>query len=121
MSLKDSAVLSDISKAKARGESADQMAVRAASDPSSSTSTTTVIAEVSPQARSLVGAELIKQIYGEYEATLRESNSLDFDDLLVFGLKLFTENPNILESCHHILVDEFQVNSVQLRGGQVYS
>jgi DNA helicase-2/ATP-dependent DNA helicase PcrA len=47
MSLKDRAVLSDISKAKARGESADDMAIRAAQEPSTSTSTLTVIAEVS--------------------------------------------------------------------------
>lgn len=45
--LRDSAVLSEISKAKAKGESPDDMAVRAASDPSSSTSTLVHIAEVS--------------------------------------------------------------------------
>lgn len=50
------------------------------------------------------------QLYGEYEAALREANSLDFDDLLVFGLRLFTEAPRVLESCRHILVDEFQVS-----------
>lgn len=47
MSLKDNAVLSEISKAKAKGESPDDMAIRAASDPSSSTSTLAFIAEVS--------------------------------------------------------------------------
>jgi DNA helicase-2/ATP-dependent DNA helicase PcrA len=46
MSLKDTAVLSEISKAKAKGESPDDMAIRAASDPSSSTSTLAFIAEV---------------------------------------------------------------------------
>jgi hypothetical protein len=51
MSLKDRAVLSDISKAKARGESADAMAIRAAQEPSSSTSTLAVIAEVGPPSR----------------------------------------------------------------------
>lgn len=48
------------------------------------------------------------QLYGEYELALRESNSLDFDDLLVFGLKLFRSHPGVLEHCRHILVDEFQ-------------
>ncbi|KAI9632622.1 P-loop containing nucleoside triphosphate hydrolase protein [Dioszegia hungarica] len=96
ISLKDRAVLSDISKAKSRGETADAMAIRAMNEPSASTSTTAVIAE----------------IYGEYEASLRESNSLDFDDLLVYGLKLFTGSPGILASCHHILVDEFQDTNV---------
>ncbi len=46
MSLKDTAVLSEISKAKAKEESLDEMAVRAATDPSSSTSTLSIIAEV---------------------------------------------------------------------------
>lgn len=45
--LKEMAVLSEISKAKAKEESPDDMAVRAASDPSSSTSTLVHIAEVS--------------------------------------------------------------------------
>ena len=51
------------------------------------------------------------QLYAEYETALRESNSLDFDDLLVFGLRLFREVPKVLESCRHILVDEFQVST----------
>ncbi|WVQ93444.1 hypothetical protein IAU59_000518 [Kwoniella sp. CBS 9459] len=92
ISLKEGAVLSEISKAKAKEESPDGMAIRAAQDPSSSTSTTAIIAE----------------LYMEYELALRESNSLDFDDLLVFGLELFRTAPRILESCRHILVDEFQ-------------
>jgi len=45
--LKDTAVLSEISKAKAREETPDGMAMRAALDPSSSTSTLSFIAEVS--------------------------------------------------------------------------
>jgi DNA helicase-2/ATP-dependent DNA helicase PcrA len=52
--LKDTAVLSEISKAKAREETPDGMAVRAATDPSSSTNTLAFIAEVSllPRAQS---------------------------------------------------------------------
>lgn len=45
--LKDTAVLSEISKAKAREETPDGMALRAATDSSSSTSTLSFIAEVS--------------------------------------------------------------------------
>ncbi|WWC68615.1 uncharacterized protein I206_102545 [Kwoniella pini CBS 10737] len=96
ISLKEGVVLSEISKAKAREESPDQMAIRAAQDPSSSTSTSSIIAE----------------LYGEYEANLRESNCLDFDDLLVFGLRLFRNAPRILDSCKHILVDEFQDTNI---------
>lgn len=50
------------------------------------------------------------QLYGEYEAALRASNSLDFDDLLVFGLRLFRTAPRVISHCKHILVDEFQVS-----------
>ncbi|WWD16482.1 hypothetical protein CI109_100908 [Kwoniella shandongensis] len=92
ITLKEGAVLSEISKAKAKEESPDAMAIRAAQDPSSSTNTLAVIAE----------------LYAEYEAGLREANSLDFDDLLVFGVKLFRTAPRVLEGCRHILVDEFQ-------------
>jgi DNA helicase-2/ATP-dependent DNA helicase PcrA len=49
ISLKENAVLSEISKAKAKEESADGMAMRAAQDPSSSTNTLAVIAEVRPR------------------------------------------------------------------------
>jgi DNA helicase-2/ATP-dependent DNA helicase PcrA len=55
-----------------------------------------------------------EQIYRQYEETLRSADSLDFDDLLLFGLKLFRAAPKILEDCKHILVDEFQdTNSTQ--------
>jgi len=50
MSLKEGAVLSEISKAKAKEESPDGMAIRAAQDPSSSTNTLSIIAEVCAQA-----------------------------------------------------------------------
>jgi DNA helicase-2/ATP-dependent DNA helicase PcrA len=45
--LKDTVVLSEISKAKAREETPDGMQMRAATDPSSSTNTLSFIAEVS--------------------------------------------------------------------------
>lgn len=50
------------------------------------------------------------QLYSEY---LLASNHLDFDDLLVYGLKLFSKFPDCLEvDC--VLVDEFQdTNLVQ--------
>lgn len=93
ISFKEGAVLSDISKAKAKGETPERMEIRAAQD-NGDTSTLTIIAE----------------LYGEYELALREAGALDFDDLLLFGLRLFREQPDILESCAHILVDEFQVS-----------
>jgi DNA helicase II / ATP-dependent DNA helicase PcrA len=49
---------------------------------------------------------LVGEIYAEYEQTLRKSNSLDFDDLLLFGLRLFREYTGAVEWCQHVLVDE---------------
>ncbi|KAJ7929059.1 P-loop containing nucleoside triphosphate hydrolase protein [Mycena leptocephala] len=46
------------------------------------------------------------------KTALRRSNSLDFDDLLLFGVKLFTEHPPATSWCRHVLVDEFQDTNV---------
>ncbi len=64
--------------------------------------------------------ELVVQVYHEYQKKLKELNSLDFGDLLVFTVKLLEEKPLILERLQnrfkHILVDEFQdTNLVQYR------
>jgi DNA helicase II / ATP-dependent DNA helicase PcrA len=48
----------------------------------------------------------VAKIYRDYQATLRKNNSLDFDDLLVFGVKLFRGHKRVLEWCRHVLVDE---------------
>ncbi|WVQ79155.1 hypothetical protein IAT38_001251 [Cryptococcus sp. DSM 104549] len=92
MTLKDGTVLSEISKAKAKAETPRGMAARAAKDKNMMTSTLRVIA----------------QLYEEYEKALRENNSLDFDDLLLLGLRLFKEAPRVVADIKHILVDEFQ-------------
>jgi DNA helicase-2/ATP-dependent DNA helicase PcrA len=53
-----------------------------------------------------------------YASALKAYNAVDFDDLLVFTLRLFREFPEVLarwrERCRHVLVDEFQdTNAVQ--------
>ncbi|TCD65239.1 hypothetical protein EIP91_002947 [Steccherinum ochraceum] len=61
-----------------------------------------------------VTARVVAEIYGEYQRILRKSNSLDFDDLLVFGVRLFREHTDVGAWCKHILVDEFQdTNTIQ--------
>jgi DNA helicase II / ATP-dependent DNA helicase PcrA len=55
-----------------------------------------------------------------YIAKKLETNSMDFDDLLVLTVRLFEENPDVLElyqnRFRHVLVDEYQdTNSVQGR------
>ncbi|HOJ18624.1 MAG TPA: UvrD-helicase domain-containing protein [Ignavibacteriaceae bacterium] len=52
------------------------------------------------------------EVYVEYQKRLRENNSMDFDDLLLKPIELFSNNPKILtkyrKKFSYILVDEFQ-------------
>jgi len=56
--------------------------------------------------------ELIKKCYNLYQQALIQANALDFDDLLLYPLKLFDSYPEILEKYRnifqYILVDEYQ-------------
>ncbi len=56
--------------------------------------------------------KLVAEVYEEYENTLQKNNSLDFDDLLILPIKLFSERHDILESYQekykYILIDEYQ-------------
>lgn len=56
--------------------------------------------------------EVVTKVFITYQKLLRENQSLDFDDLLIFTVKLFQEFPSILNQFHnqfrHILVDEYQ-------------
>lgn len=55
---------------------------------------------------------IIGEIFVEYEKTLKRNNALDFDDLLTYGVKLFTKNDETVIWCRHILVDEFQDTNI---------
>lgn len=64
--------------------------------------------------------EEIGKVRDGYTAKKKETNSMDFDDLLCLTVALFEEKPDILELYQkrfkHILVDEYQdTNSVQSR------
>ncbi|KAF7301180.1 ATP-depentend DNA [Mycena indigotica] len=89
--LKEGTVLSHISRAKAKGLSPKEYAKQ--------TPEQSYEAEVH---------KIVAAVYVEYEKLLRRNNSLDFDDLLLYGVKLFTENPTTANWCRHVLVDEFQ-------------
>ena len=56
--------------------------------------------------------KIVLLVYELYEDTLKKNNSIDFDDLLLLPIKLFRENPNILqnyqERFQYILIDEYQ-------------
>ena len=60
------------------------------------------------------------EVYLEYNVKLKKNNSVDFDDLLWLPVKLFKENPNVLEhyqdKFQYILIDEYQdTNEVQYK------
>ena len=63
---------------------------------------------------------IVARVYPEYQKTLLEANSVDFDDLLLHVVTLLYENPELREQldCRYrfILVDEFQdTNMAQYR------
>src|SRR5580700_12050819 len=64
--------------------------------------------------------ERLANVYTEYERRLRESNSLDFDDLIVRSIDLLERDEKVREKYQnkfeYILVDEYQdVNIAQYR------
>ncbi len=56
--------------------------------------------------------EIVRRAYARYQATLLANNALDFDDLLLWAVRLFEEKPQVLNRYRrryaHLLVDEFQ-------------
>ncbi|KKR76776.1 MAG: protein PcrA [Candidatus Levybacteria bacterium GW2011_GWA2_40_8] len=56
--------------------------------------------------------ETVSKIYPVYQKILKESNALDFDDLILKTIELFEKNPNIASKYQnrfrYILVDEYQ-------------
>jgi len=52
------------------------------------------------------------KLYESYQAGLSRMNAMDFDDLILNVLRLFSEHPDRLElwsgTCRHLLVDEYQ-------------
>ncbi|HHY13629.1 MAG TPA: UvrD-helicase domain-containing protein, partial [Thermoanaerobacterales bacterium] len=55
---------------------------------------------------------IIAKVYNLYQKKLKESNALDFDDLIMKTIELFTQYPDILkhyqDRFHYIMVDEYQ-------------
>ena len=56
--------------------------------------------------------KVVLKVYEKYEDKLRRNNSVDFDDLLLLPIRLFRENPDILnryqERFKYVLIDEYQ-------------
>jgi len=63
---------------------------------------------------------MAEHIRGRYESALRACNAVDFDDLILLTLRLFTEHPAALETCRaryrYVMVDEYQdTNAAQFK------
>ena len=56
--------------------------------------------------------EVVYKVYDEYEKSLKRSNAIDFDDLLLLPIELFTKHPEILEKYQdiyrYVFIDEYQ-------------
>ena len=100
LSLKEGTVLSMISKAKAKGQTSSDLFARIKKQSQDARKPRTTVAAVTDV------EHLVAEIYELYERALRRNNSLDFDDLLLFGVKLFTEHKQTVDWCKHVLVDE---------------
>ncbi len=64
--------------------------------------------------------EAVSRVYTLYQEKLRESNGLDFDDLLMLTVRLFERHQDVRSHYqnlfHHILIDEYQdTNRAQYR------
>ncbi|MEW6122995.1 MAG: UvrD-helicase domain-containing protein [Pseudomonadota bacterium] len=57
-----------------------------------------------------------QMLYAAYQARLKALNAVDFGDLLLEGIRLFRENPDVLADYHrrfkYLLVDEYQDTNV---------
>lgn len=84
-----------------------------------------VMGEISNQKNELVSAAaykenvgddfrmgVISRVYTEYQKRLKQSNALDFDDLIFKTVQLFAQNPDVLDKYRerflYIMVDEYQ-------------
>ncbi|HEX6488021.1 MAG TPA: UvrD-helicase domain-containing protein [Candidatus Dormibacteraeota bacterium] len=56
--------------------------------------------------------EIVRRCYAGYETVLRRSGGLDFDDLILYSVRLFRDHADALERWQdrwrHVLVDEYQ-------------
>jgi DNA helicase-2/ATP-dependent DNA helicase PcrA len=64
--------------------------------------------------------ETAARVYPEYQRRLRENGAMDFDDIIMLTVRLFEDNPQVLERYQkqfaYILVDEYQdTNHAQYR------
>ncbi|KAG6899559.1 hypothetical protein C0993_009228 [Termitomyces sp. T159_Od127] len=103
ITLTENGVQSMISKAKAKGQTPNDVLRKAGVNRSRS-------ANAPPDPNDGPRLNQIEYIVGltyeQYELTLRRNNSLDFDDLLLYGVRLFDGFKQTVSWCKYVLVDE---------------
>ena len=121
VSLTEGTAVSLISKVKARGETSEDLRARYLRMKAKQgngrqrrnnqplTNDEDEDGGTSPLLQDINILEVVLDIYKRYERKLRQNNSLDFDDLLLFGVRLFERHPSVGDWCQHILVDELWV------------
>ncbi|MGP8201391.1 MAG: ATP-dependent helicase [Limisphaerales bacterium] len=65
-------------------------------------------------------AALAQHVCARYQSALRACNAVDFDDLILLTLQLFSEHPAVLQQCRdrykYVMVDEYQdTNAAQFK------
>ncbi len=103
VTLKETTILSRISKAKAKGLAPNDLM-----DGKSKISVLKHDKSDMLQPSEVI-ANIVAEVYQQYQKNLKRSNSLDFDDLLVYGVKLFGDHRKVGKWCRHVLVDELYV------------
>jgi DNA helicase II / ATP-dependent DNA helicase PcrA len=93
--LEDRQVQSTISKAKSKGQTASDLRERNRVTFVNGTSSIAAFLDT-----------IVVEVYEIYEKTLKDNNALDFDDLLLYGSRLFGENKKAVGWCKYVLVDE---------------
>jgi superfamily I DNA/RNA helicase len=63
---------------------------------------------------------MAEHVLKRYESALHACNAIDFDDLLLLAIRLFTDHPNVLAACRekfrYVMVDEYQdTNAAQFK------
>ena len=69
---------------------------------------------------------IVRQVFARYVRSLEERNALDFDDLLLFLVRLFKTQPDVLDyyqrQFRYVLIDEYQdTNHIQYTIGRLLS
>lgn len=107
ITITEGSILSRISAAKAKGLFASDV-LRQVNDKERSKRPTSTKGNV-PSENYKSFDRILAEIYIGYEEVLKNNNALDFDDLLIYGVKLFGTHEQAVLWCRHVLVDELYV------------